>query len=99
MSEEHREAMRRGRARVRRIIEEIEIKREEKPKDLVNLRLGKKTLAAMERLKVELEASNRAQVVSYAVRLTDQIVDLINQGAKLRVEHKNGKKERLLMFK
>lgn len=62
---------------------------------LVQMRLQPETLERIEKLSKTINMDNRAQVISSAIRLTDDMVNIVKNGAKLFIEKPDGTKELL----
>jgi DNA-binding response OmpR family regulator len=62
---------------------------------LVQMRLQPDTMERIEKLSKLTQMDNRAQLISSAIRLTDDMIDLVKNGAKLYIEKPDGTKELL----
>ncbi|MGI4021788.1 MAG: hypothetical protein ACRYFA_09805 [Janthinobacterium lividum] len=62
---------------------------------LVQMRLQPDTLERIEKLSKLTQMDNRAQLISSAIRLTDDMINLVKNGAKLYIEKPDGTKELL----
>jgi hypothetical protein len=60
---------------------------------LVQMRLQPDTLERIEKLSKLTQMDNRAQLISSAIRLTDDMINLVKNGAKLYIEKPDGTKE------
>ncbi len=62
---------------------------------LVQMRLQPDTLERIEKLSKLTQTDNRAQLISSAIRLTDDMINMVKNGAKLYIEKPDGTKELL----
>jgi metal-responsive CopG/Arc/MetJ family transcriptional regulator len=62
---------------------------------LVQMRLQPDTLERIDKLSKITQIDNRAQLISSAIRLTDDMVNMVKSGAKLYIEQPDGTKELL----
>ena len=62
---------------------------------LVQMRLQPDTLERIEKLSKLTQMDNRAQLISSAIRLTDDMINMVKNGAKLYIEKPDGTKELL----
>jgi DNA-binding response OmpR family regulator len=62
---------------------------------LVQMRLQPDTLERIDKLSKITNMDNRAELISSAVRITDDMINLLKAGAKLYIEKPDGTKELL----
>ena len=60
---------------------------------LVQMRLQSNTLKSIEKLSEMTHTKNKTQLVSSSIKLTEEIVSSISNGAKVYIENKDGSKE------
>jgi len=65
---------------------------------MVNMRLGEKTLTILDEIKNDLEASSRAQAIAYSARVLAIILAFQKQGSEICVKHKNGEVSKLVFL-
>ena len=70
----------------------MEENKEDKSK-LVQMRLQPKTLEKINRLTELTKMSNRTQLVSASIQLTEELLSIIKGGSKLYIERPDGTKE------
>ncbi|MFZ6024915.1 MAG: hypothetical protein ACOYVG_10750 [Bacteroidota bacterium] len=68
---------------------------EEKTSQLVQMRFQPKTVERINHLSDMTGISNRTQLVSSSIQLTEELIKNVNEGAKIYIERKDGKKELL----
>ena len=62
---------------------------------LIQMRLQPDTLDLIEKLSKITNMDNRAQLISSAIRFTDDMINIVKDGSKLMVEKPDGTKEQL----
>ncbi|MGI4749226.1 MAG: hypothetical protein ACRYFB_01210 [Janthinobacterium lividum] len=62
---------------------------------LIQMRLQPDTLDLIEKLSKITNMDNRAQLISSALRFTDDMINIVKDGSKLMVEKPDGTKEQL----
>ncbi len=72
----------------------LNLSKEEKSQ-LVQMRMQPKTLELIQSLSTLTGTTNRTQLISSSIQLTEEIVKNLQDGAKVYIESKDGKKELL----